>query len=57
MVVVSSVLDLTHGAIGLHQRVVSVDRVTVAALVLGLVVTGVRVRHGVCKVIFGVSLE
>lgn len=54
---ISGVLDFADGAIRLDQRVVSMDRVAVAGLVLRLVVTGVRVSHGVSEVVFGVSLK
>lgn len=55
--IVSGVFDLADGTIGLHQRVESMDSVTVAGLVLRLVVSGVGVRYGVREVIFGVSLQ
>lgn len=54
---ISGVLNLADGAVRLSQGVVSVHGVTVAALVLGLVVTGVGVSHGVSVVVFGVSLN
>lgn len=57
VMVVSGVVHLTHGAIGLDQRVAATHGVTVAGLVLRLVVTGVWVGHRVCEVVFRVSLE
>lgn len=57
MVVVSGVLNLAYGTVGLNQGVASMNGATVAGLVLGLVVTSVRVSHGVRVVVFGVGLE
>jgi hypothetical protein len=54
---VSGVLNLADGAIGLDQGVVAVHDVSVAALVLGLVVAGVGVGHGVREVVFGVRVR
>lgn len=57
MVVVSGVLDLANGTVRLNQGVASMNGATVAGFVLGLVVTSVRVSHGVRVVVFGVGLE
>lgn len=54
---ISGVLDLADRAIRLDQGVISMDRVAIAGFVLRLVVTGVRVSHGVRKVVLGVSLK
>lgn len=55
--VVSGVVYFAHGTIRLDQGVASVYYATVAALVLGLVVAGVGVRHGVREVVFRVRLK
>jgi hypothetical protein len=53
-VLVSSVVYLSDGTIGLVKHVVALHSMTVTALVLFLYVTGVRVVHGVFK---GVGLR
>lgn len=57
MVVVSGVLYFAHGTVRLDQGVAAVHGATVAALVLGLVVSGVGVGHGVSVVILRVGLK
>ncbi|CAH1644406.1 unnamed protein product [Spodoptera littoralis] len=56
VVVVSGVLYFAHGTVRLNQGVAAVHGTTVAALVLGLVVAGVGVSHGVSVVVFGVRV-
>ena len=53
---VSVVLHNPDGAIGLVQAVHALHDVTVAGLVLGLLVAGVRVLHFVRELVFGVGL-
>lgn len=43
--VISSISDLAEGTIGLQKRVFSLDYIAVTGLVLGLVVTSVRVGY------------
>lgn len=45
IVVISSISDLAEGTIGLQKRVFSLDYIAVTGLVLGLVVTSVRVGY------------
>lgn len=54
--VISGVRDLAEGTIGLQQRVFSLDDITIAALMLGFVITGMGVLHGVGVMIFRVGL-
>lgn len=54
---VGGVVDGTHGTVGLHQGVLTLDYITVTTLRLGLVVAGVRVRHAVLEGVFGVGLS
>lgn len=56
MVVISGVFYLAHGTVGFNKGVASVHGATVAAFVLGLVVTSVGVSHGVREIVFGVRL-
>ena len=56
MVVISGVFYFAYGTVRFNERVASVHGTTVAALVLGLVVTGVRISHGVREVVFWVRL-
>lgn len=44
---VSGVCHFAEGAIGLEEGVFALDYITIAGLVLGLVVAGVRVLYGV----------
>lgn len=55
--VISGVFDLADGAVRLDQGIESMDSIAIAGFVLRLVVTGVRVSHGVSEVVFGVGLE
>lgn len=57
MVVVSGVVYFAHWTIRFDERVAAMDGTTVAALVLGLVVTGMGVSHGVGIIVFGMGLE
>ena len=54
---VGAVLDVADGAVSFDQRVLALYYVTVAALVLGLVVTGVTVGYRVREVVFGVRVH
>jgi hypothetical protein len=56
-VVVSGVGDLTEGAIRLEQGVFTLHNISITFLVLGLVVSGVGVFHGVRVSVFGMSLK
>lgn len=56
VVVIGSVLHGAHRTIGLYQRVGSLHHITVADLVLGLDVSGVRVSDSVVVVVLGVGL-
>lgn len=56
MMVISGVLYFADGTIRLNEGVAAVNSTTVTALVLGLVVTGVGVSHGVSVVVFRVRL-
>jgi hypothetical protein len=55
-VVVTVVVDVPDGAVGLVQGVVPLHDITVAVLVLALDVAGVVVLYLVLKLIFGVCL-
>ena len=55
--VISGVRDLPEGTVRLQQRVFSLHYITITDLVLGLVVTSVRVGYGVRVVVFGVGLR
>jgi hypothetical protein len=57
IVVVSRVRDLAEGAIRLEQGVFTLHYISVAAFVLGLVVAGMGVSHGVRVVVLGVRLR
>ncbi|KAF4521996.1 hypothetical protein B566_EDAN012547 [Ephemera danica] len=53
---VSSVVDGTTSAIGLHERVRSLDNISVASLSLSLVVSGDSVRNGVGEAVLRMSV-
>lgn len=55
--VISCVRDFTEGAIRLEQRVLSLHYISISALVLRFVVSGVRIFHGVRVVVFRVGLK
>lgn len=55
--VVSGVFNFANGTVGFNQRVAAVNCTSVAALVLGLVVTSVGVSHRVRVVVFWVRLK
>lgn len=57
VVVVGRVVHSPGGTVRFHQRVSTLDDVSVADLVLGLVVAGVRVLHPVRELVPGMSLE
>lgn len=54
--VVGSICDFAEGAVRLQKRVFSLHDIAITFLMLGLVVTGVGVLHGVRVAVFGVSL-
>lgn len=53
IVLVGGVVDGTNGTIGLHERVLTLDGVAVACLVLRLDIAGVEVIHAVFESVFG----
>lgn len=53
IVLVGGVVDGTNGTIGLHERVLTLDSVAVACLVLRLDIAGVEVIHAVFESVFG----
>lgn len=57
VLVVSGVLHDPDGTVGLHERVSSLDHVSVALFVLLLDVSGVRVMYSVVESVLGVRLE
>lgn len=57
MVVVSGVFYFAYGTVRLDQGVASMYSTTVAALMLGLVVTGVGIGNGIRVVVFRVRLR
>lgn len=57
MVVIGGVFYFADGTVRFDEGVASVHGTTVAAFVLGLVVTGVGVGNGVREVVFGMRLK
>lgn len=56
VVVVSGVVHSADGAVGLHERVLALDHISVALLVLGLDVSGVVVIDSVLELVLGVGV-
>ena len=56
VVVISGVFDGAAGAIRIHEGVAAVDDVSVAALVLALDITGMRVMHIVGVLVLGMRV-
>lgn len=54
--VIGGVVDSADGAVGLDQRVLPLDDVTVARLPLALLVAGVPVGDAVVELVAGVGL-
>lgn len=54
---ICSVVNLAHRAVRLDKGVVSVYDITIATFMLGFMVSGMRVSHCVCEVVFRMSLE
>lgn len=55
VVVISGVVDGAHGTVRLHQRVLSLDHISVALLHLGLDVAGVVILDSVVERVLGVG--
>lgn len=56
IVLVGGVVHGANGTIGLHQRVLALDGVAIASLVLGLHISGVEVIHAVLESVLGRGL-
>lgn len=56
-VLVTVVFNVSDGAIGLVQSVVTLDDITITVLMLGLDVSGVGVLYLVSELVFGVRLK
>lgn len=54
---VTVVFNVSDGAIGLVQSVVTLDDITITVLMLGLDVSGVGVLYLVSELVFGVRLK
>lgn len=57
VVLVGGVVNSTDGTIGFHKGVLALYHISVTALVLGFVVSGVGIFNAIFELVFGVSLK
>lgn len=57
IVLIGGVVNCANGTIGLHQRVLSLDGVTITSLVLGLDIAGMEIINAILESIFGMRLK